>query len=185
MVNFTVATILCMWLHSVFLIFFFFSSQLPEFSLYSDRLLTLTILFQCRRPERSSLSGHYLILSQFHNRKVHRFRLEYCIWFVFSAKWVWFFFFSVSLCSLPLVCLRSNQMNIRPYRCYHTHLKKTKYKKNPDTLMVPFTHVYTNTLMQSRTYNNLDLATTMNESRFPLYPLSVTVTIMIYVCLIL
>lgn len=51
--------------------------------------------------------------------------------------------------------------------------------------MDPFTHVYTNTLMQSLTYNNLDLATTMNESQFPLYPLSVTVTIMIYVCLIL
>lgn len=129
--------------------------------------------------------GHYLTIIQLHNERYLHFWLEYCNWFVFGTKWG----FALSPCTLLSVTVLSkiNKL-ICPYRCFHAHVN-ISWRNTP---MVPFTHTHTPTNKDTHTHAVTNTQQTgpchhneWNSSCFPLYPPSVTVTIMIYVCLIL
>ncbi len=136
--------------------------------------LAFSVLFQHRRLEGGSLSGHYLIFIQCHSRGWIHFWLEYCNWFVFGTKWV----FVLSPCTLlTSVVILSNLINSFVLIDVIIHTSTYLIKR----YVGPFdahTHTWH---MQLLTHNKLDLVTTMNEIVFPLLSPSVTVTITIYV----
>ncbi len=146
-----------------------------------------SVLFQYRRLEGRSLSGHYLTIMQFHNRRYIHFWLEYCNRFVFGTKWV---LRSFSLYS-PSLCNRFVKLNklICPYRCYHAHVNISE-----ETLWWSLWHTHTHMRTHTHTHKtrlqrhtHAVANTTPNWTSSPrwmklkLFPLSVTVTIMIYV----